>query len=99
MKSYEYNAETGKFAIYSMCSKTEEPLMEGNWDDADMVHVIVTAIREAEEIAFRAGQEQVRELMQNALAEVGQKVWAQDYSETCRQKPTETPQKRRKGKR
>lgn len=99
MKSYEYNAETGKFAIYSMCSKTEWPLLEGAWDDANLVHVVKTAIREAEEIAFRAGQDHVRELMENALDDVGRKVLAQDYSEICLQKPTETPQNRRKGKR
>lgn len=49
MKAYEYNTETGKFAIYSQCSKTEWPLLEAEGMDAEMVHVIAAAIREAVE--------------------------------------------------
>lgn len=74
MKSYEYNAETGRFAIYSMCSKTKQPLLQAEGVEAEMVHAIAKAIREAEEIAFRAGQDQVREMMQNALADIGRRV-------------------------
>lgn len=98
MKSTEHNADTGRFTIYSLCAKTEWPLLEVENVDALMAHAIERAIRAAEEIAFRAGQDQVREMMQNALDEVGRKVLAEDYSETCRQKLSQKPQNRRKRK-
>lgn len=97
MNSYNHNPDTGELEIFSMCS-SDCLLLRAEGVDNEMATVLIDAIREAEEIAFRAGQDHVRELMENALDEVGRKVLAQDYSETCRQKPTEAPQNRRRGK-